>query len=207
MATVSFYFDCSTAASYLASVRLAETVLRTGATIDWRPVLPGDLPPAAPVSEAEARYARKDLADWSTFCGVKLVPDATPAGPAEAAACFIASLAGDPRQRAAIEAWFGSIHCGGGPDLDAMAAAAGREPRAVAAACADPEARARLTANARAFEALGGFRTPAFVVSGGLFVGHERMSLVELALTQASERRIVPPGAHSQVVAGLPASP
>jgi 2-hydroxychromene-2-carboxylate isomerase len=207
VATVSFYFDCSTAASYLASVRLAETALRTAATIDWRPVLPGDLPPAAPAGEAEARYARKDLADWATFCGVKLVPDAAPAGPAEAAACFIASLAGDPRQRAAVEAWFGSIHYGGGPDPDAMAAAAGREPAAVAAAGADPQARARLAANGRELQALGGWRTPAFVVAGSLFVGHERLSLVELALTQASERRIVPPGAHSQVVAGPPAAP
>jgi 2-hydroxychromene-2-carboxylate isomerase len=207
VATVSFYFDCSTAASYLASVRLAETALRTGGTIDWRPVLPGDLPPAAPVGEAEARYARKDLADWATFCGVKLSADPAPAGPAEVAACFIASLAGDARQRAAVEAWFGSVHYGRGPDLDALAAAAGREPRVVAAAGADPEARARLAANARELQALGGWRTPSFVVSGGLFVGHERMSLVELALTQASERRIVPPGAHSQVVAGPPAAP
>lgn len=207
MATVSFYFDCSSAASYLASVRLAETALRTAATIDWRPVLPGDLPPPAPVGDAEARYTRKDLADWATFCGVNLMPDAVPAAPAKAAACFIASLAGHPRQRAAVEAWFGSVHYGRGPDPDAMAVAAGCEPRAVAAAGADAGVRAQLTANAQEFLALGGFRTPAFVVAGALFVGHERLSLVELALTQASERRIVPPGAHSQVVAVPPAAP
>ncbi|MBL8224543.1 MAG: DsbA family protein [Chromatiales bacterium] len=207
MATVSFYFDCSTAASYVASVRLAEAALRTAATIDWRPVLPGDLPPAAPAGEAEARYARKDLGDWARFCGVRLAPDDAAPGPAEAAARFLASLAGDPRQRAAVEAWFGSLHYAGAPDLDAVAAAAGREARAIAAAGADPQARARLTANARELEALGGWRTPSFVVAGELFVGHERLSLVELALTQASERRIVPPGAHSQVVAGPPAAP
>lgn len=200
MPVVHFYFDCGSAASYLACVRLAEAALRTAATVEWCPVLPEDLPDAPPPGAAEARYLAKDLADWARFCGVPLQPDDVTPAEATAAALFLSAQHGNPRLRGAIEAWFASVHGGSGPDLAAVAAASGQDDAAVAAATTDPHARARLAANAQQLVALGGFRTPAFAVGAELFVGHERLSLVELALTQASDRRIVPPGAHSQTV-------
>jgi 2-hydroxychromene-2-carboxylate isomerase len=195
MPVVRFFFDCGSAASYLAWVRLAETALRTGATVDWCPVLPEDLPDCPPPGVAEARYLAKDLADWARFCGVPLQAEGAPPAAATAAALVLASLQDRSRVRGALDAWFAGVHGGAGPDLAALAAAAG--PGAMAA---DADARATLAANAQQLATLGGWRAPAFAVGTTLFVGHERLSLVELALTQASDRRIVPPGAHSQTV-------
>lgn len=201
MAAVVFYFDCATAESHLAAARLAETALRTGAAIDWRPVLPGDLEPLPVVTEAERRYIAKDLADWARFCGVPLNPGGAPASVAEVAAHYLATLAGRAERGRAAAAWFAAVHGDGPADPLALAASAGQLPEAVAAASVSPVARATLAANAASLRDVGGWRLPAFVVGDELFVGHERVSLVELALTQASERRLVPPGAHSQGVA------
>jgi 2-hydroxychromene-2-carboxylate isomerase len=204
---VSFFFDPGSAASRLAWARLEETALRTAARVEFCPVLGADLPPAPQPGAAESRYLTKDLADWAQFCGVPLRAEGAPAPVAGQAALLFAALHGDARLRPALDAWFASLHGSGAADLALVAAAAGLEPGAVAAAGADPAARARLAANAQRLVALGGWRAPACAVGEALFVGHERLSLVEIALTQAGGRRVVPPGAHSQTVVDPAGSP
>jgi 2-hydroxychromene-2-carboxylate isomerase len=204
---VSFFFDPGEAASRLAWARLEETALRTAARVEFCPVVAADLPPATEPCPAEARYLAKDLADWAQFCGVPLCSGGAPPPVAGRAALLLAVLQGDARLRPALDAWFASLHGSGAADLALVAAAAGLEPGALAAAEADPAARARLAANAQRLVALGGWRTPACAVGEALFVGHERLSLVEVALTQASERRLVLPGAHSQTVVDPAGSP
>jgi 2-hydroxychromene-2-carboxylate isomerase len=207
MAVVAFFFDCADPAAALAAVRLGETALRTGSSIDWQPVLAGDLPPRPPAAAAERAYAAKDLADWARFTGLRLAGRPPPPDAAATVACFLATLA-DPRARGrAAELWLQSAHVAGAADLAAVAAAAGATPGDVAAAAASAEARERVAASARRLVALGGFRTPAFAVGTDLYLGNARIALVELALTQASDYRIIPPGAHSQRAAAGPGDP
>jgi 2-hydroxychromene-2-carboxylate isomerase len=207
MAVVAFYFDCADPAAVLAAVRLGEAALRTGSSIDWQPVLGSDLPAAPAAAAAELAYAAKDLADWARFTGLRLAARRPAADLATAVAGFLATLP-DPRVRGrAAEAWLRSAHVAGEPDLVAVAAAAGTTPADVVAAGAAAGARQRVAANADRLVALGGFRTPAFAVGTDLYLGNERIALVELALTQASDYRLVPPGAHSQRAAAGPGDP
>lgn len=207
MAVVAFYFDCADPAAALAAVRLGEAALRTGSSIDWQPVLAEDLPSRPPAPAAERAYAAKDLADWARFTGVRLAGGPPPPEVAAAATCFLASVPDSRARGRAAELWLHSAHVAGAPDLAAVAAAAGATPADVAAAATSPGARERVAASARRLVALGGFGTPAFAVGTDLYLGNERIALVELALTQASDYRIIPPGAHSQRAAAGPADP
>ncbi len=207
MAVVAFYFDCADPAAALAAVRLGEAALRTGSSIDWQPVVGGDLPARPPAAPAELAYAAKDLADWARFTGLRLAGRRPAPDLAAAVAGFVAGLA-DLRVRGrAAEAWLRSAHVAGEPDLAAVAAAAGATPADVTAAGASAAARELVAANARRLVALGGFCTPAFAVGADLYLGNERIALVELALTHASDYRIIPPGAHSQRAAAGPGDP
>ncbi len=47
MQSVAFYFDYTCPWSYLACVRLRDMILRSGATVDWKPLLLADLAEAA----------------------------------------------------------------------------------------------------------------------------------------------------------------
>ena len=81
MATVEFFYDCSSPWTYLAFHRIEEICAATGAQLAWRPILVGGVfnavnrsvyeHRAKPVP-AKARYYRKDLQDWARATGLDI---------------------------------------------------------------------------------------------------------------------------------------
>jgi 2-hydroxychromene-2-carboxylate isomerase len=208
VAEVEFFFDPGCPWSWLTSERLQEAVMRTGATIRWRPLLATSIAGAAsdpPAESPAGRYRRQDLTDWAQFCGVTVRrPDPLPAPLAAAAIAATAALGGPvPRVVAACFA----AGPGGSTDLADLAdhkavlqlvAAAGGDARRLAAQLDDPRWAAEVQHNAHDLVARGGFRAATMFVAGRMYCGHTRVPLVELALMRGAEHPLIVPGAHGQ---------
>ena len=79
MATLEFFFDCSSPWTYLAFTRIQPIAARTGATIEWKPILVGGVFNAvnrdvyerrANPDPRKARYSAKDLQVWARLTGI-----------------------------------------------------------------------------------------------------------------------------------------
>jgi 2-hydroxychromene-2-carboxylate isomerase len=207
MGEVEFFFDFSTPWNYLGFLRLREAAMRQAARILWRPVSPARLPSVdadQAVTPARERYRQKDLADWARFCGVTLAPSAF-GGPVAAAVALrgAAVLCGHPAMAAYVHAVFRRLFEQGLdlPDTAAVLALA-RDLASLSGDFEDwlarPESAALLDANADDLVRRGGFASPSFCIGADLYVGSDRLPLVELALQERNDFRIVAPGAHSQ---------
>jgi len=210
MTAVDFYFDCSCPWSYLASVRLQETAVRTGSTIVWKPVVvdrvrglvdsnnaSSRLDPLA----ARERYREKDRRDWADYCGISMtIPSGWPADATKVmTACIIADEQGRARSyvRSVFQAYFDE-----GQDISdeytliRIAESVDIDGAVFSAALRDSAALARLHANCDELIRRGGFGTPTLFVADSMYFGNDRMPLVEFAIGQASERTFVMPGQH-----------
>lgn len=204
---VDFFFSSASPWSYLAFLRLRETAMRTGTAIAFRPVVAASLESAtrtttAPTAAATA-YAAKDLQDWSLFCGASLAQPAPPAVDETLAqlAILAANKLGQARQ-----------YCGAvlrarhsqGRDiasrtlLEELAAGCGLPADEFATGMDSPDVVAELRGNALELQQRGGFTTPTMIAGNELFVGHDRMPLLEMALVRASDRPFVAPGEHDR---------
>lgn len=207
---IEFFYCAACPSSYLACVRLREVAIRTGATLAYRPVVAAWLPAAdhsrgvaASTRDAAARYALKDLADWARFCGITL---ALPQ-PSAFAAEWVqrgAIVASNARcGRAYAEAAF-AAHFGAGHDLSeraavlALAAHCGLEARTLAAGLDSADTRAALVDNGAELLRRGGFATPTMFLGADMFVGHERVPLLEWAVMRNSDRPFIAPGEHGR---------
>src|ERR1700761_8328258 len=81
LATLEFFFDCSSPWTYLAFTRIHGVIARTGAEILGRPLLVGGVFNAvnrevydrrANPERRKASYYEKDLQDWARLCGIKI---------------------------------------------------------------------------------------------------------------------------------------
>lgn len=214
---VEFYFDTSCPWSYLALERLREAAIRTGARVDFRPVLvadvleaanPGFPPDRTEAVPARARYQAKDLNDWARYCGLALRrPRHWPLRPAWAQRGAVAAAAtgGEPAVRRYLEAVFPALFAegrdiGDRAIVEAIAVATGLDATRFGAALQEGHADRVLADNAARLVAAGGFGTPSFLVdpdgAGDLYFGNDRLPLVEAALARAGGLRLVLPGAH-----------
>lgn len=209
---VEFYYCCTCSSSYLALMRLRETAMRTGARLAFRPIVNRWLddehgePVAAEQGSragAEAAYARKDLADWARFCGVRIDTSGSK------------TVDGDWAQRGAIAA----IDAGRITDYaEAIFKARFTEGRDVsdravvadiASRCGMPRPSFESTIQSGHTESIlrrntadllkrGGFRPPTMFVGDDMYVGHERVPLLEWALMRSAERPFIAPGEHGR---------
>ncbi len=78
MATLEFFFDCSSPWTYLAFTRVQPLAARTGADLVWKPILVGGVFNAvnrevyerrAHPEPRKAAYEAKDLQDWARAPG------------------------------------------------------------------------------------------------------------------------------------------
>lgn len=207
---VSFFFDCACPWSYLATGRLREAALRTGARIDWRPVFsaavlqaanPGHRADHQDPNPRRARYQAKDLQDWARYLGLRIRrPEGWPVR-AELAQRAAVAAAAMGQAGPFLEALFGA-YFGEGRDIEdrdvilAAAGEAGLDTTALANALRDPATLAAVEANGAALVDLGGFGVPSMVVGDDLYFGNDRMPLVEAALARAGDLRLVLPGQH-----------
>jgi 2-hydroxychromene-2-carboxylate isomerase len=209
-ATVEFYFDCSCPWSYLALGRLREAAVRTGARIDYRPVLlaaiggkPHQVFARDALAEARLRYRSKDLQDWARFSGVILRDPGT--GPIDSGwaqrGVIVAQRSG--RQVAFIDGVFRARFVEGRDisqfsEIQAVAAHAGLDAATFADEAGGPDTLAGLQENISRLLEQGGFGTPTMLVGTDLYFGNDRMPLVEVALARAGGMRFVMPGEHGR---------
>jgi 2-hydroxychromene-2-carboxylate isomerase len=195
MAIVRFYFDYLSPYSYLASTRLEALAARTGATVDFRPMLlpavlkaTGNQAPAMVPSRAS--YALADLPRWAEFYGVPF--RMTPFFPLNSLPALRAAWALKterpevfaPFTEACFRAgWVEGLNIG---DREVLAGVAGPDHRDfVIAATEAPRWKDALRKATDEALAAGVFGAPTFALeSGELFFGNDRLALLEWRLTQ-----------------------
>lgn len=197
MATLEFFFDCSSPWTYLAFSRIHAIVERKKAAIVWRPILVGGVFNAvnrevydrrANPDARKASYYEKDLQDWARLCGVRI--GKPPVFPVRAVAVMRCAIAADeegklvPFARAAFEAYWGDLEdIGQSAVLTRIAQRVGLEAPKLLARSEAPEIKDRLRANTEEVIARGGFGSPTmFVNKTDMYFGNDRLPLVEAAL-------------------------
>jgi 2-hydroxychromene-2-carboxylate isomerase len=197
VATLEFFFDCSSPWTYLAFTRIHDVVARTGAKIVWRPILVGGVFNAvnqgvyerrAHPDPRKASYSGKDLQDWARLAGIAI--GKPPVFPVRAVAAMRCVLAADEQgrlielSRALFEAYWRDLKDIGQTDvLKEACGAAGLDPDAILARADAPDIKERLRANTEEVIARGGFGSPTmFVNRDDMYFGNDRLPLVEAAL-------------------------
>jgi 2-hydroxychromene-2-carboxylate isomerase len=197
VATLEFFFDCSSPWTYLAFTRIHDVAARTGAKIVWRPILVGGVFNAvnqdvyerrAHPDPRKASYSGKDLQDWARLAGIAI--GKPPVFPVRAVAAMRCVLAADEQgrlielSRALFEAYWRDLKDIGQTDILREACrAAGLDPDAILARADAPDIKERLRANTEEVIARGGFGSPTmFVNRDDMYFGNDRLPLVEAAL-------------------------
>ena len=197
MATLEFFFDCSSPWTYLAFTRIHAIVARKAAQVVWRPILVGGVFNAvnrdvydrrANPEPRKASYYEKDLQDWARLCGIKI--GKPPVFPVRAVAVMRCAIAADEEgrlvefARAAFEAYWGDLDdISQVPVLTKVATRAGLDAGKLLSRSEAPEIKDRLRANTEEVIARGGFGSPTmFVNKTDMYFGNDRLPLVEAAL-------------------------
>lgn len=198
MASLEFFFDCSSPWTYLAFTRIHGVVARTNALIVWRPILVGGVFNAvnkdvyerrANPDARKASYYEKDLLDWAKLCGIKI--GKPPVFPVRAVAAMRSVIAADqegalvPFARAVFEAYWGRLEDISQKEVLAnVARSVGLDADRLLARSEAPEVKDRLRANTEELIARGGFGSPTIFIGGhDMYFGNDRLELVEAALT------------------------
>jgi 2-hydroxychromene-2-carboxylate isomerase len=200
MATLEFFFDCSSPWTYLAFDRIEALAAETGATLVWKPILVGGVfnavnpsvyeQRAKPVP-AKARYYAKDLGDWVRRSGLRIgMPKPFPVNSVKAMrGAYVALDAGciAPYARAVFETYWGDLRDISQDEVLAdVVAQVGLDRDAFFAAIGTPACKERLRATTDELVARGGFGSPTMFVDGDdMYFGNDRLVLVREALRRA----------------------
>jgi 2-hydroxychromene-2-carboxylate isomerase len=197
VATLEFFFDCSSPWTYLAFTRIHGIVERAGAAVLWRPILVGGVfntvnrdvyARRANPEPRKAAYYEKDLQDWARLAGIRI--GKPPVFPVRAIAVMRCALAADeehalvPFAREAFEAYWGRLEDISREDvLRDVAERAGLDGAKVLARSEAADVKARLRENTDELIARGGFGSPTlFINRDDMYFGNDRLPLVEAAL-------------------------
>jgi 2-hydroxychromene-2-carboxylate isomerase len=198
LATLEFFFDCSSPWTYLAFSRIEGLAARTGAEIIWRPILVGGVFNAVNESVYEARanphpikgrYYVKDLQDWAKYCGVEI--GKPPVFPVRSIDAMRAAIVADEEGKlpafawATFRAYWGDLKDISQPDVLAeICAEVGLDWAMVSERIKSDAVKAQLRANTEEVIARGGFGSPTMYVNKtDMYFGNDRLPLVEAALT------------------------
>ena len=196
---IEFFFDCSSPWTYLAFHNIIALVHEFEEAIEWRPILVGGIfntinPSVYRSREkpvpAKARYARKDLADWASIAGLKIVrPTIFPVNSVKAMrGCIL--LERDVKlvafARAVFEAyWRDDRDIADDNVLADICAQVGIERSAFFAGISEQAIKNKLKLNTEELIERGGFGSPTmFLDRDDMYFGNDR-----LALLRALERR------------------
>jgi 2-hydroxychromene-2-carboxylate isomerase len=201
MATLEFFFDCSSPWTYLAFHKVEDVARAARAELIWRPFLVGgvfnSVNPSvyearkAPVP-AKARYYLKDLADWARHYGLAIgQPPVFPVNSVKAMrGAFVALEHGvlPEYARAVFEAYWGDLaDISQDSVLEPIVARAGLDRDEFFKKIAEPDYKERLRANTDELIARGGFGSPTmFVDRDDMYFGNDRLELVRDALERAA---------------------
>ena len=198
MATLEFFFDCSSPWTYLAFTRIHGVLARTGAGIVWRPILVGGVfnavNPAVYAGRANAdsprmRHTWTWLGEWARLAGVRMnFP--SPHHPVRSvhAMRFCCAIEDDQDAlfrfaTAAFEAYFGDQQNLDDPEvLVAIADACGLAGADLARRTQEDAVKQRLRDNTQEVIDRGGFGSPTIFVGGHIYFGNDQLPLVRQAL-------------------------
>jgi len=197
VASLEFFFDCSSPWTYLAFTRLPALLERTKAAVVWRPILVGGVfnevnrdvyDRRANPEPRKASYYEKDLQDWARLCGIRI--GKPPMFPVRAVSIMRCVIAADekgalvPFARAAFETYWGDLEDISRKDVLAkIAQGVGLDSDALLARSEAPEIKNALRVNTEEVIARGGFGSPTMFVNGrDMYFGNDRLPLVEAAL-------------------------
>jgi 2-hydroxychromene-2-carboxylate isomerase len=202
MATIEFFFDCSSPWTYLAFENIQPMAKELGATITWRPILVGGIFNTINPSVYEgrerpvppkARYSGKDLQDWARVAGlkIKMPPSVFPVNSVKVMrGCIVLEPQGKlvDFARAAFEAYWSEDKDISKDEVVAQVCArAGVDAPALSAAISEQGPKDVLRANTDEVMARGGFGSPTIFVNGAdMYFGNDRLPLVRAALERMS---------------------
>ena len=203
MATLEFFFDCSSPWTYLAFHKVEDLARGARAELVWRPFLVGGVfntvnpsvyearkaPAAVP---AKARYYLKDLGDWSHSYGISIgQPPVFPVNSVKAMrGAFVALEHGvlPAYARAVFETYWGDLaDISQDAVLERVLARVGLDRGEFFAKIADPAYKQKLRESTDELIARGGFGSPTmFVNRDDMYFGNDRLALVRAALERAA---------------------
>ena len=215
MATLEFFYDCSSPWTYLAFHRIEDVVAKAGATLVWRPILVGGVFNAVNESVYEQRrnpvmpklrWYVKDLQDWASFYGLRI--GQPPVFPVNSVKAMRGALVAErhgllPRwSRRVFETYWGDLRDISQDDvLRPIVEEIGLDPVDFFAAIAEPSVKDRLRANTDELIRRGGFGSPTmFIDNDDMYFGNDRLVLVEHALGR--QRTANPAGPDAPARAG-----
>jgi len=196
---LEFFFDCSSPWTYLAFTRVHEVIKRSGAVVEWKPILVGGVFNAvnqdvyerrANPDPRKSKYYAKDLADWAHFTGIKIGrPTVFPVNSVKAMRGALIALDDGklvPYATAVFQAYWGDLLDISQPGiLGPVAASVGYEPASFLKRIEEPALKERLRANTDELIARGGFGSPTmFVDRDDMYFGNDRLPLLEAALAR-----------------------
>jgi 2-hydroxychromene-2-carboxylate isomerase len=200
LATLEFFFDCSSPWTYLAFTRIQDVIARSKAHVVWKPVLVGGIFNAvnkdvyerrANPDPRKATYSEKDIQDWARLAGTKIgKPKPFPVNAVlEMRCCLAADEQGKlvPFARGCFEAYWSELKDVSQPDIIAgVCRGVGLNPEEILTRSSAQEIKDRLRANTDEVIARGGFGSPTMFVNGNdMYFGNDRLPLVEAALMRA----------------------
>jgi 2-hydroxychromene-2-carboxylate isomerase len=190
-APLEFYFDFSSPYGYLASERIDALAARFGRKVRWRPILLGVLlreTGGTPPTQVPAKrsYFLCDFARSARFMDIPYAqPQPFPVATQHAARAYYWLLDQDHAlarrfAHAVFRAYFVD-----GQDIStsecvlALAAQAGAEPAALAAALLEPVLKERLKTECATALVKGVFGSPHIIIDGEHFFGADRLPQIE----------------------------
>ena len=197
MASLEFFFDCSSPWTYLAFTRIHDIIAHTKAQVIWKPILVGGVfntvnqtvyDNRARPNPLKQAYMLKDLADWAKLYGLRIAfpPKVFPVNSVKCMRGAFVALDEKklvPYATAAFEAYWGGDHDIAREEVLAeIAVRAGLERQRFFAAIETDACKARLRANTDELMARGGFGSPTMFVGNAMFFGNDRLPLVRAAL-------------------------
>ena len=194
--TVEFWFDVGSPAAYLAWHRLPKVAQRTGAAIDYCPMLLGGVFQAtgnqSPINiPAKGEWLQRDLERFAQREGIEYRRN--PHFPINTLMAMRVALGlqqqDEAQMRRFVDAVYRAIFAQGENMNDAQVAArvfqaAGFDPEALAALASRPEVKERLKAVTAEAVSRGVFGAPTFFVNGEMHWGQDRLDWVERALQE-----------------------
>lgn len=190
--TVDFLFDVGSPTTYLAHKRMPGLVERTGAEVNYVPVLLGGVfkatGNASPVTvPAKGVWMGADMARFAKKFGVSL--NMNPHFPINTITMMrmLAGLVGDARFPAVVDTlfdamWKGRKNMGDPAVLAEVLTKAGFDAPALIALAETQAAKDALKANTEAAVARGVFGAPTFFVGDEMYFGQDRLDWVEEAV-------------------------
>lgn len=192
MKSIEFFFDLSSPYSYLAATQLPAVAERTGARIEWKPMVlfavfkaaGNDMPGRV---ANKAMYMVADLARWAAHYKIDFKMSSR--FPQNTIAAERLVLAGEDQGRAAETAlrcfrgmWVDDLDMNDAAVLRRLAEESGLNADLAMAAIETPAIKTRLRENTDRAIAKGAFGAPTIFVGDELFWGNDRLHFVEDAL-------------------------